>query len=742
MSARALAWRDGSALRLAPGPGIGDVFDLPLGLGRPARVLFATLSSAELEMAVRSFGERPRVSKADRVAQLTSLVGDRARLFELLASAPRESREELFGAIREGRRIPLLYAYYSGVLERDPAYWLTRHGLAVLDDFEVEVPREVALAVRDGHLVPVVRPNPPPVATTGVGEAESASRAGERAAAVLAAVQAVADELDRAPAAMLKAGGIGVRELRRLASAASLDVDVLRRVLALLAAASLAAYELDQVLLTEDYDSWAALPPGPAWVALAQAWLMLPCPLVDPTEPAPFSSQDIGRMLVGTGRVRHDVLSIVGELPGAEPAGIAAWMLWRAPLVHTFAVDDMTEIVNTVYGEAEWMGLVGAGALAPAGRMLIDAAADAAAAAAAATPYLSASQTTVTLQADLTALVTGPPAPALATLLDQMADRTGRDAAHTWRFTPASVRRALDAGQTREDLLAKLATAAPRGVPQVLEQLFADIARRHGKLRVGSGACWVRSDDAPLLAEVLRDRKLAALKFRALAPTVLATSRPPADTLKALRAAGYAPVREDSSGRVVVARVERRRAELGLVRRVPSGPAGWKKETRGGSAAALAARLVGQAPPPAQRRDPPRRAGSGRSSGRPVRPAKGPDAPEAGTAADVFGAFGPGGIFFGAPDGEGGGRAGEAQVIPDQRAMARHVPGLPVAQRRILAAHIGAGASVLVEYHDGAAARRELVVDPQWQPPLLVGSSPRSDAMLAIPLDQIVRVHD
>jgi hypothetical protein len=346
-----------------------------------------------------------------------------------------------------------------------------------------------------------------------------------------------------------------------------------------------------------------------------------------------------------------------------------------------------------------------------------------------------------------------------------VADRTGRDAAHTWRFTPASVRRALDAGQTREALLAQLAEVAPRGVPQVLEQLFADAARRHGRLRVGGGASFVRSDDAPLLAEVLRDRKLASMNFRSLAPTVLATSRTPAETLKALRAAGYAPIREDSSGRVVVAKIEHPRShgEAGFARQLV-GQAGRRDLARytdvHAAAAALATKLAasrakpaGPAKPAAQaspgaagEHHTPRRAGSSRTGAarpaRQARPGDEPGIPDADVIAEVIGALGAEAAFFDAPGAHGGEPAGGGHGIPDQRALAEHVPGLSPAQRHILAAHIGAGAPVLVEYRDGAAARRELVLEPQWQPPLLLGSSPRADEVVAIPLEQIVRVHD
>jgi hypothetical protein len=136
-----------------------------------------------------------------------------------------------------------------------------------------------------------------------------------------------------------------------------------------------------------------------------------------------------------------------------------------------------------------------------------------------------------------------------------------------WRFTPASVRRALDAGTTPDDLVEALRAAGT--LPQAVEYLIHDVARRHGSLRVRAVGCVLHGLDPVLLAEVAADRKLAALGLTALAPTVLASTRTPADTLSALRAAGYAPVAEDATGEVMLEVPTQRRAERPVtVRRV------------------------------------------------------------------------------------------------------------------------------------------------------------------------------
>jgi hypothetical protein len=135
-------------------------------------------------------------------------------------------------------------------------------------------------------------------------------------------------------------------------------------------------------------------------------------------------------------------------------------------------------------------------------------------------------------------------------------------------------------------------------VPQSLTYLIDDVARRHGRLRAGVAASFVRCEDAALLAEVLTSSVADDLALRALAPTVAISQAPLADVLARLRAAGFAPAGENAAGTIVDLRprgariaVRRPRAQL----RIPQPPseeqlAGLVRELRAGDRAAKAPR--------------------------------------------------------------------------------------------------------------------------------------------------------
>lgn len=261
-------------------------------------------------------------------------------------------------------------------------------------------------------------------------------------------------------------------------------------------------------------------------------------------------------------RLRRAVLEVVAARePGTALSAddVLAVLRWRSPrsVPPPAAVEAMLR-------EAGHLGVLGAGALSRAGRALLaPEAGDVAGALAAALP---APVDDVLLQGDLTGIVPGRPTPALAALLDRATRVESRGAALTVRFTAESVEEALDSGQTADELLAELGSHARGRVPQPLEYLVRDTARRHGRLRVGSAGGYVRSEDPTLLAGLADDPSLAELGLVQLAPTVLAAQVGPAALLAALRARGLAPAAERPDGQVVLARPLVRRV-VGRARR-------------------------------------------------------------------------------------------------------------------------------------------------------------------------------
>ena len=274
--------------------------------------------------------------------------------------------------------------------------------------------------------------------------------------------------------------------------------------------------------------------------------------------------------------LRVDLLHRVAELPAgrgaAGPATVAAALRWRAPL--SSGPGGVAEsLIEGIWQEAHALAVLAHGALTPIGRALLESTPAAGAddpVAIAAAGLLPAPVDEAVFQTDLTAVVPGLPTPALAELLDAAADRESRGGAATWRFSSGSVRAALDAGRTGEGLRDELRAVAAGGVlPQVLEYLLADVARRHGAVRVRPVRCVLRADDPALLAELAGARALRPLRSTVLAPSVLASARPVEETLEALRAAGYAPVAEDASGTPAVERSARHRAPPPPRRTIP-----------------------------------------------------------------------------------------------------------------------------------------------------------------------------
>ncbi|MGN9912083.1 helicase-associated domain-containing protein [Phytohabitans sp. LJ34] len=545
LAQRALVWPDGDELRMA-GP-LWHAFEHPLQLGLPARHLLEGASVTELHEIASALGLPRGRTRATALADVCAALADGERVRAVVASAPVAARDLLAKVAWDG---PLVV---MGIYDRPgngPLAWALRHGLLVSDGWQhAQMPGEVGMALRGPDWRAPFDPLPPAPDLVAVSPeavareaAAAATTAVEQASALLGAVAA-------APVALLRAGGVGSRELRRLAKSVGCGEPEVRLWLELAYAAGLVGVSEMRVLPTEAYDGWCAAEPAGRLVPLLRAWPHLPAaPLA--ADGAALTRDAIG---VAAYDLRPALLQAAAELPDGKgaAAGLVDVLGWRLPMLA-----DEPALLDGLWREAHLVGALAHGALTPLGRALVAGASlDAAAAS-----LLPSAVAEAVFQNDLTAVVPGTPAAALAGLLDAAAVRESGGGAVTWRFSAGSVRAALDAGHTPDGLIADLRAVAVGGaVPQVLEYLVGDVGRQHGRVRVRAVGCVVRADDPALLAEIAGARSLRPLGLSVLAPTVLASARPLAETLTALRAAGYAPSGEDADGITAVERAPRHR---------------------------------------------------------------------------------------------------------------------------------------------------------------------------------------
>jgi hypothetical protein len=508
---------------------------------------------------------RPAAELDPVAAELTA---DPAALRRVVAEAPEPARLVL-DRLAAGPPLGKVTGARQVTTTDSPVRWLIARRLLVpIDENAVELPRELGLLLRQ-HSGPLgeLHPDPPPWQPVHQDpDKADAAGAGQAMEAVRQA-EAVLEALSAEPAAVLRSGGMGVRELRRVARVAGLDESLAALLLEVSAAAGLLDDDREtdpHWLPTTGYDTWRDADLGTRWVRLVSAWLSITRQpgLVGSRDerdrPVNVLAAEVERITAPT--TRRDVLDCLTDLPeGGAPNAeqIADRLAWQAPRRGGRHRD---EAVRWTLGQAAALGVTGLGAITSYARLLLRGGPEDAAGALA--KLLPEPVSHILVQADLTVVVPGPPESVLAAELSLAAEPESAGGASVYRVTPASVRRALDAGMTADDLQGLFRDRSVTEVPQALRYLIEDTARRHGRLRIGSAGAYLRGDDEARLAELLADRRLERLALRRLAPTVLVTPYAPARLLAVLREHGYAPVPEDPSGTVMLTRPDVRRTQV------------------------------------------------------------------------------------------------------------------------------------------------------------------------------------
>ncbi|MFJ6591678.1 helicase C-terminal domain-containing protein [Streptomyces violaceusniger] len=612
---QALVWGGDDRLRLvrtarellAPSP----TSPSPTGLGPTVQEATSGMSPGRLQELLAGAGLPPTHDPVTAVAALAELFQDRARMAALLDGAPAGAA----GVLSKLTWGPP-YGEASVASPTPPVGWLLDRGLLLPSGpRNVVLPREVALHLRHGRAHRAPEPLAPPLSPTAEHDPQAVDNtAAGQTFTALATVEELLGQWETAGPPVLRAGGLSVRDLKRAAVALDVAEPVAAFWIELAYAAGLVASdgETDERYApTPAYDDWLRLPAEERWARLAAAWLP-----ATRTAGLVGGRDNRGRTLAALGpdldrspapEVRRRVLELLATLPpgaAATPDVVLTRLRWERPTSHRGAPasagaapgasspsgsaasavspigsipsaasptreDLRSRLARWAVAEAEMLGITGRGALSSHGRALLErhsdeppaARSDIASAHAARllAPLLPEPLDHVLLQADLTAVAPGPLERPLAETLGILADVESKGGATVYRFTPESVRRALDAGRTADDVHTFLAAHSRTPVPQPLTYLVNDVARKHGRLRIGTASAYLRCDDDALLAEILADRRSAGLRLRRLAPTVLAAQAPPDTLLEGLRAMGYAPAAESAEGDVLVSRPEAQR---------------------------------------------------------------------------------------------------------------------------------------------------------------------------------------
>ncbi|MGI8881900.1 MAG: helicase-associated domain-containing protein [Jatrophihabitans sp.] len=550
-----LVWRDEDRLHLigtareALGPHLA-------GLGQAAVDLWTTVPMLAARDTLTQLGlEAVRQPEAGLLIGET--LADPDRVTELLRGLAQDERA-LLARIDAASPVVLLRPGQTIADEDSPAARLTRLGLLVpLDPSTVELPREVGIALRSAPPLAGVAATPPPIE---LAEPDVSMVDGTGVTQVLEITRQVAalirDWTDEPPA-ILRAGGLGVRELRRTAKALDLTEDQTALLAEVGTAAGLIAMTsgVQPVWLpTTDVDSWLAMPAEAQWRRLAEAWRDMR------RQPSLAGARsERGRLIsvlsidaerASAVATRRTVLELLSSLPaGARPRRaeeVVARLGWQAPR----RAEGLRPAVEATLTEAEVLGITGGGALTTYGRHVMHGEGQQAQLALA--DALPAPVDEFLLQPDLTIVVPGPPSPPLAQALAATAELESSGGAQVWRITADSIRRAMDAGWSAADIDRLLTSRSRTPVPQALTYLIEDGARRHGVLRAGVVEGYLRCDDEALLDRVLNDRDVASLGLRRLSATVAVAAAPLDRVLSALRAGGYAPAAEDATGAAVV----------------------------------------------------------------------------------------------------------------------------------------------------------------------------------------------
>ena len=374
---------------------------------------------------------------------------------------------------------------------------------------------------------------PAPAALVPVSRTDAAvtdAAAADQAFTTTTSIAELISSVETEPARELARGGIALPDSRRLAEAAAVALEDVPALQSIAERAGLIGLEGGLWLPTVAAVDWMLLPTADRWARLAGAWL---------------------------DRLPSDIRGLLGgrahALWGDHFEEYIAWL-------YPAGGEWMRERVTTHTHAATLLGIVAGQVPSTPGAALL--ASGVLAASEAMTPLFPREISQVYLQHDLSIVSPGPLEPRLDARLRTMATVESRALATNYRVSPASLNRALAAGETAKSITEFFAAIALTGIPQPLAYLVAESATRYGLLRVGvvgeqeesSGRVarsYIRSTDETLLRTVRVDHALAGLGLQPNASGRLTSRFDPGTVFWALNDARYPVAAENADGTII-----------------------------------------------------------------------------------------------------------------------------------------------------------------------------------------------
>ncbi len=425
--------------------------------------------------------------------------------------------------------------------------WLLEEGFLIpFNQQTVVLPREVAIYLRGNKVHRELETSQPSVTGSKRDMRNVQSAAIANITTFLRWTEEVLNFWAQEPATALRSGGLGVRDLKELSLHLGVDESCTAFVAEVAYLSGLLTIDPDdKILPTHQFDIWLTQNASVKWQLLASAWLSTSrvSGLVGKEgskNVAPLGPELDRSSAATTRRLTLTLLQENSQI-AVDIDSLFAAATWLAPAKRAGGLQK--DYILWAMREAEWLGITGQGVLSSYGA-----------------DFLTGGDSTsvdtdlpkavdhILIQSDNTAIAPGPLEHEVAQELALIADVESRGGATVFRFSEGSIRRGLDHGRTGEEISKFLAKTSKTPMPQPLEYLIADVAKKHGKLRVGNTASFIRCEDSALITQIMGDKRLDVLGLRKIAPEVLICGHDATEAMNILRSCGYLPAAEDSRG--------------------------------------------------------------------------------------------------------------------------------------------------------------------------------------------------